>query len=297
MYNVFPFDNSITKMQLSGTEVKELFDFVARRSAGRGCVSQAQIAGARVVLDCTKQQAGQDAPGQADAIYIGAASCENDAGCGVGGSCQQRGSVKVCVCTADIQCPGDGIGSCGIGNPDQEAVCWQPIDPISEYELATSNYLAAGGSGFVVLQHNTTQLDTKVQQRDALVDYIRGGDPCGVDPKTHKLPTCSVDADCSVAGSGYVCACPEAVVEGDTCQTDTTKTCNGKGACVYAQCRDDLAAFQRQTCQNAPTPGVEADCEKALAPCASAGEQCKFLACVNEALGNVPDGRLRMVGQ
>src|SRR5262249_32416110 len=44
MYNVFPFDNSITKMQLSGVEVLQLFDFVARRSAGRGCVSQAQIA-------------------------------------------------------------------------------------------------------------------------------------------------------------------------------------------------------------------------------------------------------------
>ena len=52
MYNIFPFDNSITKMQLSGVEVQELFDFVARRSAGRGCVSQAQIAGARVVLNC-----------------------------------------------------------------------------------------------------------------------------------------------------------------------------------------------------------------------------------------------------
>ncbi len=295
MYNVFPFDNSITKMQLSGTEVKELFDFVARRSAGRGCVSQAQIAGARVVLDCTKQQAGQDAPGQADAIYIGAATCESDASCGHGGSCQAKGSIKVCVCTTDAQCPGGGIGSCDtFANP---SICWQPIDPISEYELATSNYLAAGGSGFVVLQHNTTQLDTKVQQRDALVDYIRAGDPCGTDPVTHKLISCSKDAECTVAGDGYVCACPESVIEGDTCQTDATKSCNAKGACVLAQCRIDLATFQRTTCQAAPTASVEQDCEKALAPCASAGEQCKFLACVNNNLGNEADGRIRMVGQ
>lgn len=46
MFNVFPFDNSIATMNLAGREVRELFDFVARRSAGRGCNSQAQIAGA-----------------------------------------------------------------------------------------------------------------------------------------------------------------------------------------------------------------------------------------------------------
>ena len=65
MYNIFPFDNTITKMDLSGTEVQELFDFVARRSAGRGCVSQVQIAGARVVMDCTKKESGRaQRPGQ-----------------------------------------------------------------------------------------------------------------------------------------------------------------------------------------------------------------------------------------
>ena len=52
MYNIFPFDNSITKMSLSGVEVQELFDYIAQRSAGRGCDSQAQIAGARVVMNC-----------------------------------------------------------------------------------------------------------------------------------------------------------------------------------------------------------------------------------------------------
>src|SRR6185436_3756717 len=53
MYNVFPFDNSISKMQLSGLEVQQLFDFVARRSSRRGCTAQSQIAGARVRLNCT----------------------------------------------------------------------------------------------------------------------------------------------------------------------------------------------------------------------------------------------------
>ena len=44
---------------------------MARRSTGRGCVSQVQIAGARVVLDCTKMGAGEAGPGVATNIYIG----------------------------------------------------------------------------------------------------------------------------------------------------------------------------------------------------------------------------------
>lgn len=52
MYNVFPFENTIATVNLSGAEVQELFDFIAERSAGRGCNTQAQIAGAAVVLDC-----------------------------------------------------------------------------------------------------------------------------------------------------------------------------------------------------------------------------------------------------
>jgi 5'-nucleotidase len=92
MFNIFPFNNAITKMQLSGLEVEELFDFVARRSLGRGCVSQAQIAGARVRLNC----AGCTRP---DAI----GSCNTDADCigGTAGSCQ-HGQCNVQACAEQI---------------------------------------------------------------------------------------------------------------------------------------------------------------------------------------------------
>jgi 5'-nucleotidase len=328
MFNIFPFDNSITKMQLSGLEVQDLFDFVARRSSGRGCVSQVQIAGARVVMDCTKF--ATYSPGK----------CTSDADCAVGinplGVAQKCDTgKKQCVCKADAQCPEPMPGVCDVsgglcskspapgaathiyigtyqppvkcqkdsdcpnksdGQCDLEAgVCWQPIEPIAQYELATSNYLAAGGSGFRVLQRNTTQNDTKVQQRDALVDYIRAGLPCGADDNG-ELKACSADADCGSVGEGYICACPEAAEEGDFCST-SAKGCAGKGACVLAKCRDDVAAFQRATCEAAPTTAVKKACEKALGPCASGGEQCKFLACVDRRLGSFSDGRVKMVGQ
>lgn len=52
MYNIFPFENTITTMYLSGREVIEMFDFIARRSSDRGCSSQAQVAGVTAVLQC-----------------------------------------------------------------------------------------------------------------------------------------------------------------------------------------------------------------------------------------------------
>lgn len=271
MFNVFPFDNAITKMDLSGTEVLDLFNFVARRSSSRGCVSQVQIAGARVVMDCKTQASSDLPPGVATNIYIGTrdTKCQSDDDCG-------KGQVGACD---------ESIGR-----------CWQPIDSIANYELATSDYLAGGGSGFRVLQRNTTQFNTGVQQRDALVDYIRAGKPCGSDAAGN-LTTCTTDKECAAVGDGFVCACPEAVVEvGELCQTDPTKTC-GKGACVLQKCRDDVAAFQRKTCDDAPTAAVKNDCETALVPCAAGGEQCKFLACLDRRIGNFSDNRLKMVGQ
>jgi len=87
------------------------------------------------------------------------------------------------------------------------------------------------------------------------------------------------------------------VIEGDVCATDATRSCGGQGACVLAQCRNDVAAFQRKTCDGAPTAAVKATCEKSLGSCAVGGEQCKFLACVDRRLGNFSDGRVKMVGQ
>lgn len=276
MFNIFPFDNSITKMQLSGQEVQDLFDFVARRSTGRGCVSQVQIAGARMVIDCTKQDS-EGRQGVASSIYIGT----------------YDPSKK---CTSDAQCPLGPDKSPRVGSCDVEAgLCWQPIEPIASYELATSNYLAGGGSGFRVLQRNTTQFDTKVQQRDALIDYIRAGAPCGAD-KDGKLKSCTKDSECSSVGDGFICGCPEVAIEGEVCSNDPKKTCSA-GSCILAKCRDDVAAFQRQTCAAASTDSIKQDCEKQLQPCSAAGEQCKFLACVDRTLGNFSDGRVRMVGQ
>ena len=314
MYNIFPFDNTITKMQLSGFEVQELFDFVARRSSSRSCVSQAQIAGARVVLNC----AGCTRP---DA----ATPCNTDADCGIGSdgcnlathlcdipACAEqvyvgestRNNVPV-ACQSDQDCPGQTQGSC---DTERTHSCWSAIEPTNLYELATSNYLAGGGSGFRVLQRNTTQFDTLIQQRDALVDYLRQGKPCGY--KTMKNPdgtlspvfntpeglkACSTDNDCTTEGD-FVCACAGHVASSNTngtfsCNMNSGDSCDPSiGRCVRRDCRDQVATFHNGACTTSPIPDE-------LDACSLAGEECKLLSCVDETVGNFTDNRLEMLGR
>jgi 2',3'-cyclic-nucleotide 2'-phosphodiesterase (5'-nucleotidase family) len=52
MYNVFPFENTVTVIYLSGSEVQDMLNFVASKSASRGCASQAAVAGITWTLDC-----------------------------------------------------------------------------------------------------------------------------------------------------------------------------------------------------------------------------------------------------
>ncbi|HNC95800.1 MAG TPA: 5'-nucleotidase C-terminal domain-containing protein, partial [Myxococcota bacterium] len=47
-----------------------------------------------------------------------------------------------------------------------------PLDLDGTYELATNNYIAHGGSGFEVLERNTTQVDTGVSIRDVVKEAI-----------------------------------------------------------------------------------------------------------------------------
>jgi 5'-nucleotidase len=57
LFNSMPFDNTITTMFLSGREVQELLDYVAERSAERGCNAQAQVAGIEFQMDCADEVA------------------------------------------------------------------------------------------------------------------------------------------------------------------------------------------------------------------------------------------------
>src|SRR5262249_3608019 len=65
MYNVFPFDNTIATVFLSGGEVQEMLDLVARKTASRGCRTQAQNSGIWWDLVCSTDNA------HAENVFIG----------------------------------------------------------------------------------------------------------------------------------------------------------------------------------------------------------------------------------
>ena len=46
------------------------------------------------------------------------------------------------------------------------------MSPDGLYRVAVNNYIAAGGSGFVVLQRNTSQQDTGVSLRNSLTVFL-----------------------------------------------------------------------------------------------------------------------------
>ena len=139
----------------------------------------------------------------------------------------------------------------------QNGLCLSRIKPTNLYELATSNYLAGGGSGFRVLQRNTTQFDTKIQQRDALIDYLRAGQALRLRPGRTRPPTASRRArrTPTAATPTFVCACAGHVAPRTapvTCKTEGA--CDGgNGRCVRKDCRDEVAQFHDKRCAEAPT--------------------------------------------
>ena len=219
-------------MFLSGLEVQDLFDYVARRTASRGCASQAQIAGARVVLNCR--------------------------------GCDRTGGLPC----AESVIMGDGPAA-------------RAIDPLGSYELATSNYLAQGGSGYVVLRRNTTQQDSGIPMREALIDRIRGGAPC-VDPRA-----CTSDAEC---GEGQTCFLPGRWRWSDTTMTcEASGTATGSGRCVLSTCFTDVAdLYMRRSLDVGDDPA-----QMACGFYDLAGTECAEVACVDAGVGALEDGRIR----
>ncbi len=154
MFNVFPFENSITVMYLSGQEIQETLDFVSRKSSERGCRTQAQVAGIWFDMVCRSETCPDPDPTD---DYVPTACAKNIV-----------------------------IGEdCRAGNPDGPIVidgstCRQLV-PTGLYRVAVNDYIARGGSGFEVLKRNTSKQDTGVSLRDALAVFLRQQPACAAD--------------------------------------------------------------------------------------------------------------------
>jgi len=136
IFNVFPFNNTVTTMFISGVDIQQLFDYVAARSAGRGCNSQVQVAGIRVTLNCNPPSP----------------ECPD---------CPKAQDIFLTDCSkADLD--------------DKDDCVEEALRPDAVYEMATNDYIAQGGSGFTILKNNNTQYDTGLPMRDAVLEsFVR----------------------------------------------------------------------------------------------------------------------------
>jgi 5'-nucleotidase/UDP-sugar diphosphatase len=161
LYNVFPFDNTITTQFLSGDEVLQMLDYVALRSAERGCRTQVQVSGIYFSLMCENRKVDPASRPAACADRLRATAAQRDSWIGpyayniaLGDSCRKPdGTLDLTTC--------------------------KPLDCFASYKVAVNDFISVGGSGFVVLKRNTTRFNTGISLRSALADYIRklGEDP------------------------------------------------------------------------------------------------------------------------
>lgn len=148
-------------MYLSGIEMQEMFDFVAERSAGRGCQSQAQISGARFAMDCAQVQLN-------DLRYPCDPKLQGEDN---GSDCPQVGRTG----RSRWQCLDDITGGRCWAHPGVNIeLNGRPLDPNATYRIAVNDYIAKGGSGFAVLKRNTTRIETGISLRDSLIGYMQG---------------------------------------------------------------------------------------------------------------------------
>jgi hypothetical protein len=171
MYNVFPFDNTITTMFLSGHEIYSMLDFVASRSSERGCKTQAQVSGLWMVADCgaTREVLDANRNPVIDPTTNMPARESFPIACGP----FDASGMPAAHCNPDHR-ELDGPFLLGDGCKTDPAKC-QPVVPSGEYRVAVNDYIASGGSGFAVLKRNTTKFNTGISLRDSLVDYLAQG--------------------------------------------------------------------------------------------------------------------------
>lgn len=183
MFNVFPFENTVNIMFLSGSEMQEMFDFISERSSERGCTSQAQVSGVRFTMDCAQAQLN---------ALRSPCNPTGDASECTGLSADRIGRAPwECVADTSVQ----GGGRCWAHSGTNISINDVPLNENETYRVAVNDYIARGGSGFLVLKRNTTRVETGIPLRDSLIGYMTNFCSCD------EILAAKTDADGNVIGN------------------------------------------------------------------------------------------------
>ena len=202
LVRVVPFEDPVVRAELTGGALASVFERAARSASGRECRTQVHLAGALVRFRCPCLTTGC-AEGFAPATER---ECEADADCATfGGACSARD-----------------------GNPGR---CFAPLEPSAVYRVATTAYLASGGSGLFepvaagLLFRATDSLEA------ALREALRGGPACAPAP-----------GDCGTGCPAELVrrATERCVADGraDSCADLTSLCARAVASCRYVPCID-----------------------------------------------------------
>jgi 2',3'-cyclic-nucleotide 2'-phosphodiesterase (5'-nucleotidase family) len=186
LFNVFPFEDFLTIQYLSGEELQELLDYVTDVSAASGCSAQAQVAGLTFVQDCGRS-IQNDSPSCDSVLPNGqhpepcTPTCQTTNDCinvlPDGGPSAQFYATTCAGQETPNSPPGTGCecveGSCYAYSAHNIQVNGTDLDLSASYKGCVNDYIARGGSGYKVLQANTSKTFTGVSLRDALIVYLR----------------------------------------------------------------------------------------------------------------------------
>jgi len=144
-----PFEDPLVRAELSGAALERAFEHSARSAAARDCRTQVHVAGALVRFRCP---------------------------------CERAGCARVFVRETAFGCASDGDcaavdGACST-NGTERGLCLLPLDPRGAYRVATTAYLAGGGSGLFDAIPAAALRPVSDSLSQALADELAHGPPC-----------------------------------------------------------------------------------------------------------------------
>jgi 5'-nucleotidase / UDP-sugar diphosphatase len=150
LVRVLPFEDPIVRVRVSGSLLRSAAEQAARSAAGRDCRTQVHVAGAVVRFTCP---------------------CRD-------GSCARLWVHETAqYCRSDADCAAFD-GACDAA-PGTRGRCRAPVLPAESYELATTAYLARGGSGLLPELPESRWVVVSDTLAGAVIEHLRDAPPCG----------------------------------------------------------------------------------------------------------------------
>jgi hypothetical protein len=145
---VLPFEDAIVRVRVEGATLLAAMEQAARSAANRDCRTQVHVAGSLVRFTCPCRAASCARL----FVHETAQRCRADAHCAAfGGACDTS------------------LGASGL--------CRAPVLPAESYELATTEYLASGGSGLLPVL-GAGRIAVSDTLAGAVLEHLRDAPPC-----------------------------------------------------------------------------------------------------------------------